>query len=361
MLFPHSHRTRNLHTISVTCLGLLIVTFSGCLPTTPIEPFSVESVSLPEMPSRPTGKAMAGSTALRFNVSLPVELGQPGEASQVVVLMPSKKPQLKLPCLVYTPAGSPLFAGMQLTQQDEMQMLPYVQMGFAVVCYETDGGAQALTPQTPPKEMAELARKYVASKAGLVNARNAITWALRCFEEIDKTKMYAIGHSSGGKQALLLAAHDTRIRGCVAFAPACKMDSSIGRLIRSWPVEDPDQLVTEVRRSVPMSHSDRIQVPCLLIHSHNDRIVRSSEVQRMGQAIGSESEITEVDSEDHFDIPQVGFVTAAKWLQKHTGLESDDSIDPIRPVSLPAKSPTPVRRTNVRHNSGDVQYNPYLQ
>lgn len=278
------------------------------------EPFDLSEIAPLALPPRPSGQRI-GADAIEFVTDLGVPDGQPGHDSQVRVVLPSKMPSGKVPALVVNGSGAYLFSGMILSDEDIEPMLPYVNQGFAVIAYETDGCQPSFERDPTPSDIAEMTRNYVASKAGLVNAERALSFALKRFPEIDANQLYAIGHSSGGKQALLLSSHDKRIRGCVAFAPACQMDMGSKMSVARIGGVDGDVLSREVERSMPIVHADKTTAPMLLVYSKSDRITRPSEVLTYAKAIGKGAVAVPVKCDGHGSVPDAGYKLALAWLR----------------------------------------------
>ena len=270
------------------------------------EPFDLTEVASVPHPPRPRGEQIT-KYAVEYIVDLGVPSGKPGHDSEVRVVLPSPMPSGKVPTLVVNGAGAYLFSGMVLADEDIEPMLPYVQQGFAVVAYETDGCQPDFGHDPTPSEFATMARRYVASKAGLINAKRALDFALARFPEIDPDQLYSTGHSSGGKQALLLATHDKRIRGCVAFAPACQMDMGSTMTLARIGGPDATDVAREVSRSMPIAHAKITKKPVLLIYSANDRITRPREVLSYAKAVGNFAMAVPVDCDGHGYVPDAGF------------------------------------------------------
>ncbi|MGB7344347.1 MAG: dienelactone hydrolase family protein, partial [Pirellulaceae bacterium] len=259
--------------------------------------------------------------------------GQPGHDSEVRVVLPNPlqgghTSSGKIPALVVNGAGAYLFSGMVLSDEDIEPMLPYVEQGFAIIAYETDGCQPSFDRDPTVSDIAQMTRRYVASKAGLVNAQRALSYALEKFPEIDADQLYAIGHSSGAKQALLLAAHDERIRGCVGFAPACQMDFGSQMTVARIGGGDAAELSHEVNRSMPLVHAKNTKVPMLLVYSSSDQVTRPAEVLTYAKAVGKNAVAVPVKCGGHGSVPDAGFKFALSWLRSQTQSNAGSSVDP---------------------------------
>lgn len=300
-----------------------------------IDKFDLSDIAPIEMPARPQGEQVT-AYATEYIVDLGVPEGEPGQDSEVRVVLPTSMPSDKVPALIVNGSGAYLFSGMILSDEDIEPMLPYVEQGYAVIAYETDGCQPSFDRDPTASDIAQMTRQYVASKAGLVNAERAIEFALQRFPEIDPNQLYTIGHSSGGKQALLLAAHDERIKGCIGFAPACHLDMASRMTVGRITGPDNAMLSAEIARSMPLSHAKNTKVPMLLVYSASDHITRPTEVINYARAVGKKRAIAvPVKCSGHGSVPTAGFSYATKWLKgqvkrnarKHGDAEFTDVSD----------------------------------
>ncbi len=302
-----------------------------------LERFDLSQIPPASFPSRPSGQRIT-DYAVQYVVDLGIPSDQPGHDSEVRVVLPRPLPADKVPALVVNGAGAYLFSGMVLSDEDIEPMLPYVEQGFAIVAYETDGCQPSWDHDPTAAEIAQMTRRYVASKAGLINAKRALSYALDRFPEIDGNQLYAIGHSSGGKQALLLSTHDERIRGCVAFAPACQMDFGSKMSVARIGGADGNFLAKEVERSMPIAHAKVTNTPMLLVYSPSDRVTRPSEVLTYAKAVGDVARAIPVQCDGHGYIPDAGFDLSLAWLQLQLKKNVGDA-DATQLVSQPVEDP----------------------
>jgi dienelactone hydrolase len=375
--------------LSACLLVIATLACPGCgLELPEVKPVEYERFDLSQIPPvpllpRPSGQPIT-QYAVEYVTDLGIPDGQPGHDSEVRVVLPSRMPSGKAPALIVNGAGAFLFSGMVLSDEDIEPLLPYVERGFAIVAYETDGCQPDFNRDPTAADIAQMTRRYVASKAGLINAKRALSYALDRFPEIDANQLYTIGHSSGGKQALLLSTHDERIRGCVAFAPACQMDFGSKMTVARIGGPDGDLLSREVQRSMPIAHAKNTDVPMLLVYSTNDRITRPTEVLTYAKAVGKDAIAVPVQCEGHGAVPDAGFKLALAWLLAQTKRNADNTNEITlvsHPVVDPAEqSPTeqsedtteetpqpipqlPVQTRLPRHptlNPAGIQQNPYI-
>lgn len=322
-------------------------------PAAQYDRFDLSTVPPIRFPGRPRGLQIT-DYAFEYVVDLGVPDGEPGHDSEVRVVLPTgKRPGEKVPALIVNGAGAYLFSGMVLTDDDIEPMLPYVEKGFAVIAYETDGCQPDMQREPNLGEIIQMTRSYVASKAGLVNATRALDYALTQFPEIDQDQIYAIGHSSGGKQALLLAAHDHRIKGVVAFAPACKMDVPTKKTLAQMNVEDAEYLIEEVNRSMPISHAAISRKPVLLFYSQTDQITRPSEVLGYAKAVGKPAHVIPLQKKQHWEVPGAAFEVAIAWFR------TQGASNLQLKVGKPTSNGMPRQLNAPRNISTSVKRNPF--
>ena len=140
----------------------------------------------------------------------------PGFGGKLWLYLPSGAQGV--PCVLITGAGSNLLVGMDLADGDRPEHLPYVRAGFAVMAFELDGAVANMQQAGDPQILAGAAR-FLAARAGLVNANVALEYLLAKVPQVDPQRIYVAGHSSAGTLSLLFAEHEPRLKGCVAFAP----------------------------------------------------------------------------------------------------------------------------------------------
>ena len=276
------------------------------------------SVPVPAMPAAPTMRTLERS--VRFaEVRLGVRAGQPGASDRLYVYLPEGNHSPRsLPCVLIAPAGSNLLTGMKLTAGDRPEHTPYVKQGFAVVGYELDG-ALADPEQATVAEFREAFQAYEASRAGLVNARNALAYVLACMPEVDPTRIYVAGHSSAGTTALLFSEYEPRIQGCVAYAPAADLVKHFAPHMDELRADLPE-CPEFIKRVSPMTHADRISHPVFIFHATGDQVVACSESRDFVAQVkgnGGEATLETIPGGDHFQsMISLGIPAGIRWLKE---------------------------------------------
>ena len=243
--------------------------------------------------------------------------GKPaGSNSRLWVYMPDAKLQpSSTPCVLICGAGSTMMTGMKLSDGDEAEHLPYLKAGFVVVAYDLDGPSTDNAPE-PTSYQA-----FRDSNAGLANAQIAMEYVLSNIPEVNPKQIFSAGHSSAGTTALLVAEHDPRLAGCVAFAPCTDLQARIpGALVRTLSLTFeglPEFLV----KSSPRTHEMRIQCPVMLFHAADDSNVPIEENRAFAsrlQSAGKEVTVKEVATGGHYQpMIDTGIPAGIEWIKLH--------------------------------------------
>lgn len=303
----------------VCCGGIVLLSKPPQATAAAKEPFDFQDVPPPEFPSR--GEATeAVPRVQRFEVSLGEEGGYydvPGHGGKLVLYLPEGEHKPKsLPCILITGAGSNLLAGMLLGDGDSPEQTPYAQAGYAVVAYELDG------PGDDSGDLEEMKRSYEAFKAaraGLVNARNALQYALDKMPEVNPAHIYAAGHSSAATLALLFAEHEPRLAGVIAYAPAIDVGERFGPALRIFALQLPG-VVDFATQSSPLTHRERLKCPTFLFHAEDDSNCPIAQTRKFADELkqqGTDVTLVTVPKGEHYQsMIDEGIPAAIKWLRQ---------------------------------------------
>jgi dipeptidyl aminopeptidase/acylaminoacyl peptidase len=256
----------------------------------------------------------AASAAPSFQFQL-TELALPG-AGRVWVYVPEAAAGDKLPVVLIGPAGSRLFHGMDLGEGDKGEHTPYAQAGFAVVTFDIPGP----WPAEPTNEsLIGAARTFRAANGGLATARAALSLAVETFARLDRTKVFAAGHSSAGTLALGLCAQMPDLRGCVAYAPATDIEHQLGPIIERLDraIEGERAFLSSVS---PIHGVSLIKSPVLIFNALDDDVVPLTDIDAYVDAAKRAnvriSHVT-VATGGHFDAMVTdGIRTGIDWMGK---------------------------------------------
>ena len=186
---------------------------------------------------------------------------------EVWIYRPEPRPEGKRPLVLIPPGGGSLYTAPRLGAGDVPEHVPWVQAGFTVVSFALGG---AVDDRGGPNKVVDAAKAYRAARAGVDDARAALTLALERTPDVDGDAIFAAGHSSAGSLVLLLGLEDDRIRGIVAFAPRLDAAAAIGDELAEG-LEDLDPgYAAFLSWSSPIRHLHDFKRPMLLFHAADD-------------------------------------------------------------------------------------------
>lgn len=297
-----------------------------------------------------------------------VKLGPPqpdqnvpvGHSGKLWVYLPKGDAALNsLPCVLITGAGSNLLTGMELSDGDRPEHLPYARAGFAVVAYELDGyigDPQQANDAAHRRGMAQ----FLRARSGLVNARNAIEFTLKKLPQVDPARLYTAGHSSAATISLLVAEYEPRIAACVAYNPRVDLGRHLaGPLDREWlkaHVANPNAYMNEYN---PRKNEAKLKCPVFLFHTLDDSVVPASESRDMASRFRSEGKsvtlVLGTKGGHHDPMIEYGIPRAIDWLIKlpESAKEEGETID----TSVSVASGAPSNR-NGNNNGGSSTKDP---
>ena len=225
-----------------------------------------------------------------------VDLGQANDAKQtpgfgmkIRVYRPGGEHAPKsLPCVLVAPAGTNLLVGNDMDADDyHDETLPYAETGIVTIFYSIDGGVGDMESASDAQFVAGY-RKFRAARAGLVNGRNALEYALAKFPEVDPQRIYSAGHSSAGTLSLLLASHEKRIAGCIAYAPCSDVEHFLQDITGDAAAGFLLPKVGEfIKRSSPKNHASRLTCPLFVFHANDDAVSPVDESASYVAAVGT--------------------------------------------------------------------------
>jgi dienelactone hydrolase len=311
----------------LVCCGLVAVMFSSPGASAAAQqPFDLAQIAMPPLPE-PGPRRMFDPQVVVSETTILNQTGgiytPAGHGGKLYVYLPAgEHPPHSLPCVLICGAGSTLIQGMNLApldgQGDSAEHLPYARAGIAVVAYELDGYSESHEFPTPSEYDA-----FRAACAGMVNARNALEFALAKVPEVNPKQIYTAGHSSAGTAALLFAAHEPRIAGCIAYAPCTDVVGWFPGIQVRMLSSEYQGLPDFLHRSSPLTHIERIKCPTLLFHAEDDSVVEIAQTRSFADKLtgqGTEVKLSTVPSGDHYDsMINQGIPGAIEWIKEKRG------------------------------------------
>ena len=270
-----------------------------------------------------------GHTAISVGATQPIapgvlwhEVDLPGgDGTRTLwIYEPQHPAAAKLPCVFIAPAGSTCFCGMELGDGDRPEHLPYVREGWIVVAYSLDGN---IGDRADNSRVFDSIETFRAAHSGLDDEKAAVDYALGALPAIDRQRMFAVGHSSAATMALLAAANDHRLAGCVAYAPLCDVKGQaanrgveIDTISRHVP--DFDLFLADCS---PINSVSGIRCPVYLFHADDDSNIPTEDVARFADTLSrTNSQVTfaRVPTGDHYDsMIQQGIPRGIAWIEQH--------------------------------------------
>ncbi len=304
--------------------GMLLVAGLAVLGKQSVATLSPASIPAPQLPNLGVATPLPGTNSTFQFLQIKQGSG-PGQSMQFRVYLPTMQSAPgSIPCVLLAPAGTNLLHGNPLDAGDyHDEALPYCEAGMAVVCYSLDGELTAdpsAGEQAFGLALATGYREFTAAKAGVVNGRNALEFALAKLPQVDPKRIYAAGHSSAATVSLLLAAHEERLAGAIAYAPATDLNIRLGEVAEDPTVRSSlPGIRLYLRTGSPITYVDRYKCPLFVFHARDD----SNEPFRNTQvfvdklkANAAKVDFVAVDSGDHYDsMIEAGIPRAIYWIQ----------------------------------------------
>ncbi len=224
-------------------------------------------------------------------------------------------PDAKLPVVFIAPAGSPMLIGMDLTDGDSAEHLPYAKQGYVTISYSLDGHVAESNRNNDAVFMAGV-QAYKASGAGRENARTAIDFAMAKLK-IDPDRVTIAGHSSAATHSLMVARLDPRIKACVSYAPCLDvvtwLTPNLAMLEQAVP-----GFRTYITGTSPVVFPTEPKCPTFLFHAKDDTVCKYSETVGYVAKLGATNPNVKLLSSNTGGHSQAmhttGIPAAIKWL-----------------------------------------------
>jgi dienelactone hydrolase len=261
-----------------------------------------------------------------------------------------RHPAKSLPCVLVAPAGSNMITGMDLSDEDRSEHLPYVKAGFAVVAYELDGHVPGGVHGASDRDVIRAIKQFMASDGGVANGKAALEYVLAKIPEVDPSQIYTAGHSSAGTVSLLMAIHEPRVKGAVAYSPCYDIEKFQGTDDLKEIDKEVSGVLAFARKTSPAKLPPP-KCPVFVFHAQGDDVVPASESQQYASQMNAWGKVTLslVPEGDHHDsMIEQGIPQGIKWLKEHGAKPYATAGGPARafpnlwPPAAPA-APTPMR------------------
>jgi dienelactone hydrolase len=318
-------------------------------------PIDVASIPLPAFPDLGPGRPVGARGVTLQTLSFTPPAGAPdapGGKMKVRVYLPPGQPKPRsVPCVLVAPAGSTLVFGMAIEPGDgHEEALPYAEAGMVVVMYELDGGIGPTENATIPK-MSKGYKEFRASGAGVVNGRNALEFTLAKIAIVDPRQIFAAGHSSGGTATLLLAEHETRLQGSIAYAPCTDLKGQLAPFLSNPAIAATVPGLAEFAQwSGPENGADRLKGRIMVFLARDDTTCPFAQTFAFVQRARRQNPnvvLKVVEQGGHYD-PMInrGIPAAIGWIK------GEPPVYPATPAPTAVAQRTPVVTTDAGQTTG---------
>ncbi|MBS0263888.1 MAG: dienelactone hydrolase family protein [Planctomycetes bacterium] len=328
--------------LGAACLGILFICCGGAyfwlsselkppaVSAVANEPFPVTTLVTPTFPELGTPQKLGPTDDVSVvTVDLaPANIAamRPAASMQMRIYLPHGDHQPgSLGCVLVAPAGTNLLTGNSLDDPAyHKETLPYTRAGYVAIMYSLDGAPPPGVEDPSDDQLAACYRNFSAAQAGLANARTALDFVLARLPQVNPKRIFAAGHSSAGTLALLFAAHEPRLKGCIAYAPQTDIAAGFGFLLGLMvKTEKFPGLVDFVHQSSPLTHVGRIQCPVFLFWAADDSVIDPEGLQKFANELSNrrpDVTVRTVPTGDHFE-PMInpGMGQAIEWMKSLPG------------------------------------------
>jgi len=288
--------------LNLLAIAVLACVFNLCPP--------VQAGGDPDLP-RPIP---LGGNVLFYDITIE----QDGAKTQLWIYTPADVPEgSKLPCVLIAPAGTALWHGMSLGGGDRPEHTPWVEAGNVVVAYSISG---ALPAEWDDGDAMKALDAFLKADGGVANAKAALDYAIAKVKEVDKKKVYTVGHSSAATLAIQVAQADSRIKRCVAFAPATDLETHLEETADIFASEYKEtRLKKWSAKYSPLTRAKKLKCPIFLFHAEDDENISIEETRKFEQALvkagRKEVKLVTTESGGHYQsMIDEGMPTAVMWV-----------------------------------------------
>lgn len=286
-----------------------------------------DSVTLPQRPGLRSEGIGIVSGQVQFT-------NRVGSSLTVKVYLPEGQyPNKSLPAVMMAPAGTLCITGIAMTPEYTPEHLLYVRDGFAVIAYSLSGPFSG-DPNENRRGLTKSAQEFHAAGGGLIDAQDALSFALARFPEINPEYVLAAGFSSAGTHALMLSYKEPRIKGVAAYSPALNLKDRFG------------SDVSVLRRDLPRIatwldeySADRLgapRCPIMIFHARDDDNTPFSDSQNYANQYPGQITLVAVNRGGHGDaLMSQGIPAGIRFFRSNiAGLPPKASPQPNRPAGI---------------------------
>ncbi|WP_309399588.1 prolyl oligopeptidase family serine peptidase [Cerasicoccus maritimus] len=264
---------------------------------------------------------------------------EPAQNMQLRIYLPAGAEDAapgSLPCVLVAPAGTDLLSGAMLGELDDEayhdETLPYAEAGIVTVFYSIDGGGEDYFYDDDSMMEAASSQydQFRDAQAGILNGRYALEFVLAELPMVNPEQIYTAGHSSAGTLSLLLAMHEPRVAGCLAYAPGVDIEVFHAELLDTpligliFP-----NVKNFLRKSSPINNVEKLQCPTFLFQSMEDEVVEIGEFNAFtdrlkAQPNAPEFDIMIIEQGDHYwPMIEDGMPAGIEWIKERVSTSGE--------------------------------------
>lgn len=319
--------------IAMVCIGIffvggmLLVAGLAMVGKQSIATLSPTSVPVPQLPDLSIATPIPGTNSTFQFLQIKQGTG-PGQTMQFRVYLPATQAAAhSIPCVLLAPAGTNMLHGNPLDADNyHDEALPYSEAGMAVVCFSLDGEMpvdESAGDRAYGLALSVAYRQFMAAKAGVVNGRNALEFALAKLPQVNPKMIYTAGHSSAATVSLLMAANEERLAGAIAFAPITDLNIRLDGIDDDRSVRRTlPGISTYLRTGSPVTYSDRFNCPLFVFHARDDSNEPFQNTEKFVNQLKASStkvDFAVVNTGDHYDsMIQSGIPQAIHWIRSQS-------------------------------------------
>jgi dipeptidyl aminopeptidase/acylaminoacyl peptidase len=136
---------------------------------------------------------------------------------------------------------------------------------------------------------------------------------------VDQNRIFIAGHSSAATLALLVAAHEPRIKGCVSYCGVADVEVLLARALPQLDRDIPGYR-DFIRFSSPKTHVEKLKCPVFLFHAQDDTNTPVSQTTTFAALLKKTNPDVTVDTSargGHYQsMINAGIPQGIAWMQK---------------------------------------------
>jgi dienelactone hydrolase len=217
-------------------------------------------------------------------------------------------------CIFVPPAGSNLVLGMKLSEGDMQEHLPYARNGMIVVSFDITGYLE----NNSGKEVINKINLFKDYESGLRNLKTSLDFIIEQFPQIDANKILIAGHSSAATLSLYVTSKESRIKGCLAYAPEIIIKNFLKTdfiNILNSQIKNFDNYIDSIS---PENNFENLNCPIFLFYSKEDQVININDIDNFYVKIKKKNKFDSlfiVNSGDHFNsMIDDGIDNGIKWI-----------------------------------------------